>query len=1235
MHDVAVVGRFNGWDVNNPLTLSSIGNSQYSGTVRVAAYESFDEFEYKYILNFNDGNIQWDEPGLDDAVNDNRRFYPSGAVDQNADEVPDLVLDTEIFGYITSIEDIRNLPDGLHVKTEGVATTPNFESASRTSFFIQQDGFGLNIFNFGTPARIVNAGDLLRVQGTVATFNGLKEIILDVPDEDVFTVETGMEVPAPREITFEQFKNAAFIETDVDNVQGSLVRLNGLSTDPTSWPQDINAGSSNVSATMNDSTVAIRLMAQTEAIGVTPPAMMDIIGVVGTYNGAQLHPRFASDIVGPGVILPLPEPPYAFGDTINYNGSFANFELGPKTEANEAWFFDTNNGSSTYEIVDDAQDADGKALKIGVAYNGSPEIWHVQAINEPLNVASGDYYVASFWAKASDEGRNAHAFFGLPEAGGYAEVSMIDFPLSTEWTEYSFSYLAGDFDQEVGMRFGFSMNFAENDGAMIYFDNLQITKMEPQFTDVEFTVNMAVQMDLWNFNPESQSVGVVGGFNGWDTGNPAYMDMVNDSLFGVTVSLLDAQLMDTVEYKFIMVDNNSGVFEWESPEPGSPNTTGEFQNRYFVVNDLDLVTTPTVYHHNVDRADQNPDTYGISSIFDARNSPLNSHLAVQGIVTRTTTNWVFIQDETAATMAFSRPFFSDLNAISFNDAVINSEINPGDEIKIASMTGDYFGLHELIRMHGWDVVSTGNELPAPQMISVSDLNMNGEEVESELVRLENIHLVDKVDTLFAGQYYMITDEMETDYAYMYIPGPANSFWAFEEAPIDVFTFEGVVLEQYYADIDQNIHAIVPISPEDLQDPEPTFDALFELPSFAGLVNNTFALPLELTELGGDAIEGFRFKLMFDPSVVNISVDEDQTGTLVDGITLEINESIPGEILIGGMDANGITSTGTFMNFTIELLSDGYTDIHLAEVDINEMGLKEEPWAFVHVVLRLCGDVTGDETVSALDAVSVLRHSVRLSPEYPLTGLDSTAADVTGNGVITPYDGAKILQYEVGLIDGLACIDLPLKGEPEVANANWNLNRADGNESTVKVSFGNSEFDIYSVQFMLEMTEGLEFTSITNLPDSWNVMQNFADNMMIISAYGISPIEDKSLELNFDTRSVNGLPKVKGEVLFNESKAPALEELIIGDAPTELMLSQNYPNPFNPATNISYSLPNKAKVELSIYNMLGQRVASLVNATQDVGNYTVTWKADNLSSGVYIYRLTVDSQVFTKRMMLVK
>ncbi|MCI0473623.1 MAG: T9SS type A sorting domain-containing protein, partial [Ignavibacteria bacterium] len=91
----------------------------------------------------------------------------------------------------------------------------------------------------------------------------------------------------------------------------------------------------------------------------------------------------------------------------------------------------------------------------------------------------------------------------------------------------------------------------------------------------------------------------------------------------------------------------------------------------------------------------------------------------------------------------------------------------------------------------------------------------------------------------------------------------------------------------------------------------------------------------------------------------------------------------------------------------------------------------------------------------------------------------------------------------------------------------------------------------------------------------------------------------------------------------------------GETPVKYALEQNYPNPFNPSTTINFSIPKQGFVNLTVYDMLGREVKTLVNSDMTQGNYAVVFESSNLASGIYYYRIKVNEFMSIKKMILVK
>ena len=151
-----------------------------------------------------------------------------------------------------------------------------------------------------------------------------------------------------------------------------------------------------------------------------------------------------------------------------------------------------------------------------------------------------------------------------------------------------------------------------------------------------------------------------------------------------------------------------------------------------------------------------------------------------------------------------------------------------------------------------------------------------------------------------------------------------------------------------------------------------------------------------------------------------------------------------------------------------------------------------------------------------------------------------------------------------------------------------------------------------------------------LPNGYNpenlVLLKYDESSEEWSALG-SSVNTTAQTVTGTTLSFSGF--VAGEMMSVSNEQPGKEN------PIKFSLDQNYPNPFNPSTVISYILPEGADVRVEVFNLLGQRVALLVNQKQQAGRHTVNFESGNLSSGVYLYRLTTPAFTQTRKMMLIK
>ena len=152
--------------------------------------------------------------------------------------------------------------------------------------------------------------------------------------------------------------------------------------------------------------------------------------------------------------------------------------------------------------------------------------------------------------------------------------------------------------------------------------------------------------------------------------------------------------------------------------------------------------------------------------------------------------------------------------------------------------------------------------------------------------------------------------------------------------------------------------------------------------------------------------------------------------------------------------------------------------------------------------------------------------------------------------------------------------------------------------------------------MLSRAGFARFYISNNSGNSWSLLTQLNN----IFTYDFEIVNRKLFTASFD-----------GIYKFNIATVPVEDEV----SPFKFSLEQNYPNPFNPNTSIVYSVPSNEYVSLNVYDVLGNKIAALVDEQKQAGIYEVNFDGSKLSSGVYFYKLEVGKNKITKKMNLIK
>lgn len=159
-------------------------------------------------------------------------------------------------------------------------------------------------------------------------------------------------------------------------------------------------------------------------------------------------------------------------------------------------------------------------------------------------------------------------------------------------------------------------------------------------------------------------------------------------------------------------------------------------------------------------------------------------------------------------------------------------------------------------------------------------------------------------------------------------------------------------------------------------------------------------------------------------------------------------------------------------------------------------------------------------------------------------------------------------------------------------------------------------------YVYPMAPPTDRSSWTNVASNWASTQGY-------------PVPENLRYSSTTLKSAGTDGKALGDLNWFPEQMTAVSQKTTSVVPMQFTLSQNYPNPFNPTTTIEYSIPQNSFVNLKVYNVLGQEVASLVNQEQKASNYTVSFDASQLASGIYFYKIQAGNFSLTKKMLLLK
>jgi hypothetical protein len=355
------------------------------------------------------------------------------------------------------------------------------------------------------------------------------------------------------------------------------------------------------------------------------------------------------------------------------------------------------------------------------------------------------------------------------------------------------------------------------------------------------------------------------------------------------------------------------------------------------------------------------------------------------------------------------------------------------------------------------------------------------------------------------------------------------------------------------------------------------DGGFELGiNLADSISGLSVISGDMADMNGDGKIDFALHNMGDLNIILSSNSSYQLETYP--LTTEIirTAQVHGLTIADIDQDNDMDIVYTYKGKTYLRFNDGSGDFHSKDSLTTDLG------CYDLIVTDLNGDGTPDIAVTKVDS-----YTGNISVFLNNGGAAFSSAKDYGTSYLPNYTEIKSMD-----MDNDGDLDLIVKGEKGIS---------------VFTNDGNAQFSQYQVYSGGDMNVAFDIADFD---------QDSTLDLAVLSSFSGKQCIYLFPGSNYSYTSV---------------KNKEISSLVVD----KITLAQNYPNPFNPTTTINYQLPKNSDVTLSIYNILGQKVAVLVNSKQIAGNYNVQWNASKFPSGLYFYKLQIKNNTQIRKMMLIK